>query len=251
MDTFGDIHQYTTFKFKYESSAITANVHASLLTMWHYFVMVRYDGNSTEFLDDIYSAVNGLYDGIMINKDIFEIIVTFCEYTGWEKFNSNSKQNILSRLYATNEAHKSREFAYCVLENQRNKWYAAANDSLENRSPILLFEFVLPVSILEYSLRSAGDCPHRDPYQWILFGVFGDEIKSQNKIVILDEYNGDSEQNTREKPWKYNGRWKWEIFKVQKYKQQCRFKFIGLEIIRGRKNMFDIQLGQIKFKTKL
>eukprot|EP00483_Globobulimina_turgida_P007046 UN07060 len=184
VQTFGDVHPYTAFKFAYDS-VIWRSIQPSLLTMWHYFVMLRYDGNSTQFLDEIYAVLNGLYVGIIASKDLFDIIISFCECESWETF--TLKHNVLRTLFATSEAHTDREFAYCVLQNECTKWYSAWNDSVETRSPMLLFEFVIPISILQYSLKSANDCPHRDPYHWYLFGVFGEEIKLNNKIVILHE----------------------------------------------------------------
>ena len=168
---FGDIYQSTKFKFTYKNR-MDCQIYPSFLTMWHYFIMIRYNGETKKFLDDIFNVLNISFN---IGKDIYKIIIDFCEIS---LENINPKTNILKTLYATNEAHTTREYAYCIVSDRYNKWYSARSDSnsIENYSPMILFEFSIPILISEYSLKSANDCPYRDPYHWYLFGCFGDKI---------------------------------------------------------------------------
>ena len=252
LSVFGDIYQSTNFKFTYNSRADCV-LYPSCFTIWQEIIKTRYDGRVQKFLDEIYNVFNKAYNDIDVDKDTFNIIIQFCESeVALTSIDNMTKSNILSTLYCTNEAHEGREWSYRVLSPNHKKWYAANKDMIENYSPMLLFEFIIPVTILEYSLKSANDCPFRDPYHWYLFGIFGDELNVNNEIVILHEYDGNEDGNKR-KVWRYNERWKVERFEINDdiNEHEYRFKYIGLKIISGRRNKWDIQLGQIQFKIKL
>ena len=195
---------------------------------------MHFESDKARFLDRLFNRAFCS----LCTRDLFDAIVSFAEPCFSET--DFRKTNLLPALSATTEAHRGREWAHCVLSPRTNKWYAANKDSAEARSPMLSFEFAAPIHVVSYTLQSAGDCPHRDPLHWVLFGCFGDELDGRNQVEILHEYDGDKHGV----PLSNNSRWTHLTFKIpsEKKKEELRFKFIGFKIIRGKRNMFDIQL---------
>lgn len=239
--TFSDIHHSCEFPHSYSAARGNKNCHITpnKMTAWCSELITHYNGDKALFLQRLHDAINP-----ELPKSIFDVIVEFCESI--IDNGNHTKLNILSTLNATSEAHETREWAWCLL-TEGGKWYSANSDSIETRSPMLLFEFAVPVHVYRYCLQSANDCPYRDPSHWYLFGVFGDELDGRNKVVVLREHK----ESPRRKRNNHERR-KWISFAVPDVDgEQLRFKFIGIKIIKGHRNAFDIQLGGVLLQFML
>ena len=237
-----DIHPSTEFSRTYTDHA-NFKMYPSFLSMWHYYIRAQYDGKIEAFTDDIYKVFSELYN---IDKDIYKLILEFAIISlENNKDRIENKQNILKTLYCTSEAHGHKEFATDALSPIDNcKWFTGGY-----HSPMLLFKFTKPISIHSCFIKSANDCPFRDPYHFILFGMENDSIKDSNKIIILHEYNEDKIKDENEKLWSKDERWKIERFQIDHdiIDKKYMFRFIGLKIFRGEKDKHAIQIGQIDF----
>ena len=225
-------------------------------------------------MTDIYKILTDCELNNELVKIIIEYIVNNINDIGnlklVDKYIKNLKSLII-KLYFSSIARSDCEFANNLLTNDNNahnKWYTNSQNA-----PMLLFEFECNIGVINYVLMSANDCVHRDPYHFYLFGCNNIDIIADNNLnqaniwpnsnnidkykngvnvnfkdmVILHEYNGDNETDVRVL-WN-NERYFMEYFDCNQkvIKQGLKFKYIGLHILKGNRNTYDIQISKIAF----